>query len=372
MLYDGPAVGCWTGRCLPSPLTRAFADMTQYSWGSTHVLAPFILGSVILIAFFVYEARFAKYPMLPGEIFNREKRTMIIILIITFLSGANFFVMLLFWPTQVYNVYGDDPVGVGIRTLPIGFGIVGGAAIALLLIPVTKGRIKELMIFFTAMMTAGTGAMSIARTDNLSTVYAVVTIASVGVGGVIIPCSIIAQLVCPPHLIATITAITLSIRYVGGAIGYTAYYNIFYHNFEKYATETIATQTIVYGGIVDVTTNPQNLELVQILTYLVSTARFSELGRLIQSDPRVMRKDVAQELIVSAAQEAFALAYRWPYWMSIAFGGVCFICSWFIGDVRKWLMDDKVAVEEVTTDAAQTPEGGAGMQGVGGEGKRES
>merc|ERR1711976_121560 len=123
----------------------------QYSWGSTHVLAPFILGSVILIAFFVYEARFAKYPMLPGEIFNREKRTMIIILIITFLSGANFFVMLLFWPTQVYNVYGDDPVGVGIRTLPIGFGIVGGAAIALLLIPVTKGRIKELMIFFTAM-----------------------------------------------------------------------------------------------------------------------------------------------------------------------------------------------------------------------------
>lgn len=29
------------------------------------------------------------------------------------------------------------------------------------------------------------------------------------------------------------------------------------------------------------------------------------------------------------------MAYRWPYWISIAFGGVCIICSFFMGDVRK-------------------------------------
>lgn len=31
---------------------------------------------------------------------------MIAVLLITFFSGANFFVLLLFWPTEVYNVYG--------------------------------------------------------------------------------------------------------------------------------------------------------------------------------------------------------------------------------------------------------------------------
>jgi hypothetical protein len=31
---------------------------------------------------------------------------MIIILLITFLSGGNFFALLIFWPTEVYNVYG--------------------------------------------------------------------------------------------------------------------------------------------------------------------------------------------------------------------------------------------------------------------------
>ena len=45
--------------------------------------------------------------MVPKALFSKAKQTMIIILLITFLSGGNYFVMLLFWPTQVYNVYGE-------------------------------------------------------------------------------------------------------------------------------------------------------------------------------------------------------------------------------------------------------------------------
>jgi hypothetical protein len=33
---------------------------------------------------------------------------MIVILLITFLSGGNYFVLLLLWPTQIYNVYGKS------------------------------------------------------------------------------------------------------------------------------------------------------------------------------------------------------------------------------------------------------------------------
>ena len=145
---------------------------------------------------------------------------MIAILLITFFSGGNFFVMLLFWPTEVYNLYGNDPIGIGIRTLPIGFGIIIGAFTALVLIGVTKGRTTALMIFWTCFMTAFTGAMVVARRYNLvPVVYPIVTLASFGVGAVIIPCSIIAQITCPTELIGTVTAITLAIRYIGGAIG---------------------------------------------------------------------------------------------------------------------------------------------------------
>ena len=60
----------------------------------------------MIIAFFVWEVKFAPHPMAPPAIFSLEKRTMIIILVITFVSGGNFFVLLMMWPSQIYNVYG--------------------------------------------------------------------------------------------------------------------------------------------------------------------------------------------------------------------------------------------------------------------------
>jgi hypothetical protein len=50
---------------------------------------------------------------------------------------------------------GDDPIGIGIRALPTGSGIVFGAALILILMTVVKGRTTPLMIFCCALMTAG-------------------------------------------------------------------------------------------------------------------------------------------------------------------------------------------------------------------------
>lgn len=235
---------------------------------------------------------------------------------------------------------GDDPVGVGVRALPIGFGIIVGAVICLVLIPITKGRIRALMIFFTAMMTAGTGAVSIARPDNLSTVIGVVTIACLGVGGVIIPCSIIAQIACPDELIATVTAITLSIRYIGGAIGFAVYSNLFFRKVTQELTEILATKTLAYKGIINPLT-PAGLAVIAHVTELMGNARFAEVKEILATNPQVIQRN-AWPIILAASQESFALAYRWPYWISIAFGGICFILSFFVGDITS-LMTAQVA-----------------------------
>ena len=84
------------------------ANVTQYTWHSIHVLVPFILGIILLICFVIWETKFAKFPMVPTALFSKSRRTMTAILLITFFSGGNFFAMLLFWPTQVYNVYGKS------------------------------------------------------------------------------------------------------------------------------------------------------------------------------------------------------------------------------------------------------------------------
>lgn len=215
-----------------------------------------------------------------------------------------------------------------------------GAAICLILIPLTKGRIRLLLLFFTAVMTAGTGAIAVSTPHNLNAMYGIVTVAALGVGGVIIPCSIIAQIACPDELIATVTAITLSLRYIGGAITFGIGSNLFYHKVTEYATEIVATKTIAGNAIVN-PFRPEGLALIAHMTELVANAQFDQLREILANSPLVLNRN-SYSLIIASAQEAFALAYRWPYWISIAFGGACVILSAFVGDIGA-LLDSHIA-----------------------------
>jgi hypothetical protein len=126
----------------------------QYKWTSPHVLVPLLLGAVLFAGFCVYESKFAKYPMFPSAI-AKEPRILLLTLVITFISGSNFFSVLMFWPTQSYNSYGHDPLSVGIRNLALGFPIIAGACIVLVLLSFTKGNIRVLMVVSSILMTAG-------------------------------------------------------------------------------------------------------------------------------------------------------------------------------------------------------------------------
>ena len=83
------------------------------------------------------------------------------------------------------------------------------------------------------------------------------------------------------------------------------------------------------------------------LVNLVGTAQYTTMKEIIATSPAVHRKDVAFDLILAAAQESFALGYRYPYWISIAFGGICLILSFGLGDIRKFLLTDRVAAAQV-------------------------
>lgn len=191
----------------------------QYSWGSAHVLAPLILGAIMLISFVFWEAYGAKYPMFPKRL-HQAPRILGLTLLITFISGANFFSILMFWPTQAFNVYGHDPVGVGLRGLPIGFSILAGACIVLVLLSILRGHNKELLIVSSILMTAGCGALSVATVDNLHVLWGLLVVAGLGIGGIVVPASIISTIICPDDLIGTIAALTLAIRVIGGSVGY--------------------------------------------------------------------------------------------------------------------------------------------------------
>jgi len=248
--------------------------------------------------------------------------------------------VLLFWPTQSYNSYGHDPWQIGIRNLALGFPILAGACIVLVLLSWTKGHIRGLMLVSCMFMTAGGGAMASLRLDNLWVVYIVLTISGLGIGGIVVPASIITTIICPDELIATVAALTLSIRVLGGAIGYTIYYNVFAEHFAIEAKSRIAKACVEVGI--------QSPEVIGQVIGLTAAGLLDPIRQL----PNVT-SDEAWQSLIHAGQEAYSHAYPFVYYVSIAFGGVSIICSLFLGDIKKYMTDhvavhmDEVSVQRI-------------------------
>lgn len=303
----------------------------QYPWKSAHVLAPLIIGFSCIVAFIVWEAKFAKFPMFPARL-RKEPRILGLTLVITFISGANFFSVLMFWPTQAFNVYGHDPVGVGIRGIPIGFSILAGACIVLWLLSALGGRNRELMIVSSVIMTAGCGALAVADVHNLNTVYGLLVVAGLGIGGIVVPASIITTIICPDDLIATVAALTLAIRVIGGSVGYCVYYNVFIAKFVPKATYYIGGTMYEYLHITD-------LELIKEAITLTGASLLDDLHLI----PGIGNNETAWTMVVEAGKIAYAESYKYVYLTSIAFGAVSIVAALFLPNMDKY-MDDHVAV----------------------------
>lgn len=271
-----------------------------------------------------------KYPMFPGRI-KKEPRILVLTLIITAISGANFFSVLLFWPTQAFNAYGHDPIGVGLRGMPIGFSILAGACIVLWLLSVFRGHNRLFLFVSSCLMTAGCGGIAAARLDNLNAVYGILVVAGLGIGGIVVPASIITTIICPDDLIATVTALTLAVRVIGGAIGYTVYYNVFINKFVPIATETIGGACFMH-----------NITDPKIIGEVIELTGASLLEEILYV-PGVDGNTTTWKALVLAGQQSYASAYPYVYYASISFGAISCIASLFLGDIRKY-MNEHVAV----------------------------
>jgi hypothetical protein len=139
-------------------------------------------------------------------------------------------------------------------------------------------------------------------------------------------------IICPDDLIATVAALTLSIRVIGGAVGYTVYYNVFIQKFVPNAIHYI-------GGTMELELGITNATYIADAIGLTGASLLEGL-KLI---PGIAGNETAYEMVVAAGQVAFAESYKYVYLTSIAFGVVSIISACFLGNINKY-MDDHVAV----------------------------
>ena len=135
-------------------------------------------------------------------------------------------------------------------------------------------------------------------------------------------------------MIATVAALTLAIRVIGGSIGYTTYYNVFINKFVPNAEYYV-------GGAMALELNITSVPLITEVITLTGASLLEEIKMLpgIVDNPN----PAAWEIIVKAGQIAYAESYKYVYLTSLAFGGVSIVASCFLGNIDQY-MDDHVAV----------------------------
>jgi hypothetical protein len=185
--------------------------------------------------------------------------------------------------------------------------------------------------------------------ENEKLIVALGSIASFGVGGVLVPAATVAMLVCPDALITTAAAMSLSIRTVGGSIGYSIYYNIFATKLEKNLPAYVAKYAIKAG--LPITSATQFVTIFLTDPTALATAGIPGLTPAVIAGAR------------KGTQWAFSesLKYVWvridpqPYcerrkkltiskFTSIAFGSIAIICTILLPSTKKY-QTNRVAVQ---------------------------
>jgi hypothetical protein len=214
--------------------------------------------------------------------------------------------------------------------MPFAFGVFAGCIVSLVLLSHFRGgQIRHLILGASVLMTIGCGCLALATPHNMHAVYGILFVAGVGVGGITIPVSTVATIICAGDVIATVTALTIAVRIVGGAVGYAVYFNVFV---QRLIPELVALvgPACYRAGVTDPAVIREIIELTSV-----------SLVKEIRGLPGV--DDAAWLAIVTAGQQAYANAYPWVYYCSAAFGGAAVVASLFLSDISEMVDDTVVA-----------------------------
>jgi hypothetical protein len=285
-----------------------------------------IIGLLLIIAWVIYEWKFAPYPMIPHELFKGQ-RIVALAYVIAFAAGMNFFSILNFFPITFSAVYDPVPVQIGLKGLPPAITTTIGAIGFNAALSMFPARNREILFIALLFMTGFGGSLACSTPDNPKVTVALGALAAFGVGGVLVPAATVAMIVTPDAVITTAAALSLSIRTVGGSIGYSIYYNIFATKLAQNLPSYIAEYAIKAGL-------PLTSAEAFVGTYLTMPEAVGEIEGVT---PSVLKG------ALKGSQWAYSESLKYVWFTSIAFGTLAIICCLALPSTKKY-QTNRVAV----------------------------
>ncbi|KAG8826628.1 hypothetical protein FRC19_008457 [Serendipita sp. 401] len=227
-------------------------------WRNPSIIAMIIVGPIIIIAFIIYEIKWAKFPFIPGHFLRN--RGLMATSFIAFFDFISFYLTALYLTSFLYVVktpewtlaeqnYFASTQSVGLTV----FAIVGGVIMR------WRRRLKVLLIGGLIIRCLGVGIMIRSRGANGSDAELVISqvIQAFGGGFVSITEFTAAQAAVTHKHVAMAIAFNLLITEVGGAIGSSVGGAIWVHLMPRYLRQYLPGTTdeqraLLFGSIINI------------------------------------------------------------------------------------------------------------------------
>ena len=255
------------------------------------------------------------------------------LLAILALGGVDFYAMGAFWQQEMGQLFGPDVYAIARVLIPMGFAFLLGCLGFSSAIDLSRGAIREVLVIAAALMTAGIGAMAAFNTISKPMAIGLSFLAMLGVGGLYIPPIVALTIISPDEILGAVVGLALSVRFIGGQVGYTILYNILQIKLTNNIPTLVAPGLVAAGVPADAVKG-----FIQALVDKNNTAVATTPGLTATKLPAILN---------AAAQgfnELFLQSFPIVYYAAIGFGGAAIIACLLLGNIRKYVTD-RVAVD---------------------------
>lgn len=326
----------WVGFATFSPGLTLFCvglawSQNPYQWGNVHILAPFIIGVILLVAFLVYEWRLKRDGMLHHDLF--KSRNFPLSLAAVFAEGLSFFTCNNYLPFQVSLFTGGTLWTTGLHFAVVFFGSMAFALIAGIYSSKRKVIRSPLLAGFLSLLLFNILMATVTSHSPLTVLWGYPVFAGAGLGIILPIIMVAAQLDTPPELISTTSGLMTAVRSLGASIGLAINNAIINSTLSKNLVPKVAAATLPLG-------------LPQASLPALITALLADNSSALQSIPGVTPAVAIAAL--AALKDAYGVAFR-NAWITAA----CFVLVAVIGtsshEMSKFKINMKQKAYEYTS-----------------------
>ena len=251
------------------PFLMGIVWASIYPSTDVHVIAPLVVGCVVLVIFALWETYGnSKHPLTPTSMFTSSKgRDFTAPCIALAVINMFYYSASIIWPTMIsawYTKPGDWRMA-AVLSLPQGLAITLGGV----LLSIFGSRIRNwqwqqtvavtIMVIFGSLLALGTP-------NNMGMMIAFLTLSLMGYGWSIYLCIAITQMGVEQEQLGTSGGLSGCVRFAGGSIAQAVYLAIFTTQVTKWTVDLAPTAAEVAGLPAD---------QVPALLGLIGTAQFS-------------------------------------------------------------------------------------------------